>query len=80
MFFNKKSQLKSEEYESLLKKIIDLSSKVDDLQSKLKTLWSEYDNLRGKFNRQLSMIKDKQPDEKKEDEAEVLNSPFRIGF
>ena len=71
--FWKKKELKSDEYEILVKKISNLSMQVDELHSKLKTLWTEYDNLRGKFNRKLSGLK---KEEEQTEETENNLKPF----
>lgn len=49
-------QLNSKEYESVTKKIIEFSARIEELENKFKILGTNYDNLRGQFNRKLSGI------------------------
>lgn len=71
-FWNKtakddKKVLNSDEYERTSKRIIELHSRVEELQNKIAVLQTNYDNLRGQFNRKLSGLKE---EDKKEELAE----------
>jgi hypothetical protein len=69
-FWKKKSisNLNSDEYQKLLIKQIELSANINEVISKLKILETNYDNLRGNFNRKLSGIK------KEEEKTENINT------
>lgn len=56
-FGKKQEKLNSEEYEKLFKKMVEVEGDVNSLQSKFKALETNYDNLRGQFNRKLSGIR-----------------------
>lgn len=61
MSFWKKSNetpLRSEEYERISKRFVELVAVVEELQTKFKILETNYNNLRGNFNRKLSGIKE----------------------
>lgn len=64
---NEKIQLNSAEYESCAKKLTELSARIEELETKFKILGTNYDNLRGNFNRKLSGLK-------KEEEPETDNN------
>lgn len=72
MIFWKKNKnedtLNSKEYESLCKKLIELSSELEDLKIKLKILTTDQNNLRGNFNRKLGGLK---KEEKTEEATET---------
>ena len=59
ILFRKKliPNLGSEEYEKLVKRIIELNGFYEQLKTKIEILNTNYDNLRGNFNRKLSGIK-----------------------
>lgn len=64
-FWNKTTKddkriLNSDEYERASKRIIELHSRVEELQNKIAVLQTNYDNLRGQFNRKLSGIKEEE--------------------
>lgn len=71
-FWNKKP-LNSEEYEKLQKKIIDLDAKIEKANVDLKILQTNYDNLRGNFNRKLAGIKKEEAQEFDEGEKSINN-------
>jgi chromosome segregation ATPase len=79
MFFTpKKEPIRSEEYDSLLKKLSDVRHDLEQVKSELKALVTNYDNLRGQFNRKLSYIK--QRDEEEEStKPEYLNTGIPFG-
>lgn len=61
--------LTSKEFDTLSRKITELSSEVEDLKIKFRFMNTNYDNLRGQFNRKLSGLKkeeEQQPDEEQE--------------
>lgn len=66
MWFKKRNEtrINSEEYESVAKKLIELSTRLEELHNKFKILETNYDNLRGNFNRKLAGIrKEEKPEE-----------------
>lgn len=74
MFFTPKP-MRSEEYETLLKKLSELRHDVEQVKSELKALVTNYDNLRGQFNRKLSYIKNQEQGEEQTKDLNSLN-PF----
>lgn len=76
MWFKKTNENKitSEEYEKLLKRIIEISGSLQELHNKFKILETNYDNLRGNFNRKLSGIK-KSEEEITEEKSETNIKP-----
>lgn len=77
MFWKKNEDLNSDEYEKLTKRIIELSAKFEELENKFKILGTNYDNLRGNFNRKLSGIKKEDPSEADE-ETKTINKPILL--
>jgi hypothetical protein len=75
MWFKKRSDgyLNSREYESVCKKLIEVSSRLEELEVKHKALKQDVDNLRGNFNRKLKQV----PTDEKE---ENINSSVIIPF
>jgi len=74
-FFSKRNEgvkLNSNEYESLAKKIVEISAKLDELEHKFRMQGTEFATLRGQFNRKLSGIK---KNEIEEEETQQINSP-----
>jgi len=73
-FWNKKNetQLNSAEYESLAKKLVEVSTRIEELENKFKILTTNYDNLRGNFNRKLRGLK---AEEEPEEETETNKNP-----
>lgn len=64
MWFKKyDNPLNSGEYEKLSKRIVELAGMVEELQNKFKILTTNYDNLRGNFNRKLSGLKKEETEE-----------------
>lgn len=58
MFWNQqKKSLNSEEYDKILKKLSELENKTEVLNGKFKALETNYDLLRGQFNRKLAGIR-----------------------
>lgn len=76
-----KEFLNSNEFETLSKKITNLSNEIDNISHKIKLLQQDQDNLRGNFNRKLKGIAE---EEKKNENplttSKSLNpfSPFNI--
>lgn len=70
MNFWKKTQVNSDEYEKLSKKIIDLSSDVQELTAKIRTITSDVSNLRGLFNRKLIGLKKEEVGEVEEQQEQ----------
>ena len=63
MWFKKKDVLRSEEMEICLKRINALSAEVELLKAKFEALNTNYNDLRGKFNRKLNIIKEQQEED-----------------
>lgn len=63
---NNESALNSKEYESVCKKLVEVSSKLEELQNSFKILETNYNNLRGQFNRKLSGLVEKPKEEESE--------------
>lgn len=63
MWFKKKDVLRSEEMEICLKRINALSGEVELLKAKFEALNTNYNDLRGKFNRKLNIIKEQQEED-----------------
>ena len=78
LFFSKSKEkgLHSEDYEALLKRIAEVKHEIEEVKSKCAALETNYNDLRGKFNRKLNILK-----EQEEDDAipQSLNtfSPFK---
>jgi hypothetical protein len=63
MFWNQqRKSLNSEEYDKILKKLSELDNKVEVLNGKFKALETNYDLLRGQFNRKLAGIRKEELD------------------
>ena len=78
MSFWKKSNetpLRSDEYERISKKFTELAATVEELQNKFKILETNYNNLRGNFNRKLSGLKEEEKVVPKEEETETNIKP-----
>ena len=89
MSFWKKSEnehLNSAEYESVAKKLVEISTRLEELENKIKILTTNYDNLRGNFNRKLAGInsKSKGQDIDAEDEGtgqtQTINNPVILPY
>jgi len=76
---NENKVLHSEEYEKLSKRFIETASIVEELQNKFKILETNYNDLRGKFNRKLSGIKKEELEEDKE-ETQTINNPVILPY
>lgn len=75
MSFWRNKNLNSDEYEKLQKKIIDLDAKIEKANVDLKILQTNYDNLRGNFNRKLSGIKKEEAELTQKEETQSINNP-----
>lgn len=77
---NNEKHLNSAEYESIAKKLVEISSRVEELENKFKILGTNYDNLRGQFNRKLSGLKKEeevgQEEEKTESDKDIKPNIF----
>jgi len=71
MIWRKNESVNSIEYEKLSKRITELVAEVETIRTKFKILETNYDNLRGNFNRKLSGIK---KEEKAEEDIETENN------
>lgn len=90
MFWNQqKKNMNSEEYDKILKKLSELENKTEVLNGKFKALETNYDLLRGQFNRKLAGLRkeDMAPGSSDgagvppaSDEAKDLNSPVPFGI
>lgn len=73
------TRLNSSEYEHISKKIVELVTDIEELKNKFKILSTNYDNLRGNFNRKLSGLKGEEkvePKEEESEEAKSINNPM----
>jgi len=84
-FWNKKHEnpspnpLNSEEYERLVKRIIEFNSKVAVLETNMELLKTDVANLRGKFNQRLKGLKEEEGKEEKK-EIETINNTEFVGI
>lgn len=64
-FWQKKNEspLRSDEYERISRRFTEVVAIVEELQNKFKILETNYNNLRGNFNRKLSKIKEEEKEE-----------------
>lgn len=74
---NETKHLNSEEYEALLKRVVSLSAITEELHNKFKILETNYNDLRGKFNRKLSGMK---KEETEEEETKTINNPVILPY
>jgi hypothetical protein len=79
---NDKKLLDSSEYEKLSKKIIELSADIANIKIEFKILETNYNNLRGQFNRKLAGIRraDLQQDEGLEEQPKDINNPVILPY
>lgn len=75
MSFWRNKSLNSDEYEKLQKKIIDLDAKIEKANVDLRILQTDYNNLRGNFNRKLSGLKKEEADQEQKEETKDINNP-----
>lgn len=78
MFWNRKNltqPLTSHEYEELVKRFTQLMGEIEEVKVKFKILETNYDNLRGQFNRKLKPL----AKEEENNQSQLLNTPFKIG-
>lgn len=68
--------LNSVEYESLAKKLVEVSTRIEELENKFKILTTNYDNLRGNFNRKLKGLKA----EEEPEETQSINNPVILPY
>lgn len=66
-----KKPLNSDEYEHVLKRILEINTRIGVCESKIEILKTEMDNLRGNFNRKLKGIKE----EEQKETQEINSSP-----
>lgn len=71
--FWKKTQVNSQEYEYLHKRITELQNLVQELSAKVASVTSDAANLRGQFNRKLSGIKKEEEKEEMEEGKSINN-------
>jgi flagellar biosynthesis chaperone FliJ len=71
MFWNKK--INSDEYEKLAKKITEMSEEISTVSNNLKILETNYNDLRGKFNRKLAGIKQSENNDSITEEKDINN-------
>lgn len=79
---NERKYLNSEEYESISKKVTQLSSTIEELSVKFKVLETNYNDLRGKFNRKLSGIKKEEAiqEDIAQEETKTINNPVILPY
>lgn len=70
---NKETKLNSDEYESVVKKLISFTEKIETLEVRIKTLTTDVENLRGQFNRKLNKIKKEELQEETPQEQNINN-------
>jgi len=77
MWFSKKKELKSEEYETLSNKLVDLRAEVKNMVGEVVLLRTECNNLRGQFNRKLAGLakEEEKVAPKEEEKPKDLNKP-----
>jgi len=73
--FWKKTQINSDEYEKLHKKITELVGLIDELKINVTMLQTDCSNLRGQFNRKLQGIKKEEKDLDDSDMEKGINNP-----
>lgn len=74
---NENGYINSAEYDRVYKRIVELSAAIEELKNKIAILNTNYDNLRGNFNRKLSGLKEvKEEQEKEETENNIKASVF----
>jgi len=81
MWWNKtdnpsKNSMGSDEYERLLKRIIEVDSRTRIFETEIKLMQTNLDNLRGKFNQRLKAIKESETTEETKD----INTNYDIPF
>lgn len=76
---NESKKLNSSEYEYVLKRIAEINQNVEKLSAELKGLQTNYDNLRGQFNRKLSGIK-KEEEQTGMEEEKSINNPVILPY
>lgn len=78
MFWRRnENPINSKEYEFLYKRIVELSAEVEELKNKYKILETNYDNLRGNFNRKLQGLKKEEVLEEIAEEKSI-NKPMLL--
>lgn len=88
MFWNKNVKMNSDEYDKILKKLSELENKTEVLHGKFKALETNYDLLRGQFNRKLAGLRKEESTGADSNQlqggesvpAQDLNSPVPIGI
>lgn len=76
--FWKTKNLSSNEYETVLKRIADCKHEIEAVKAQLAALQTNYDNLRGQFNRKLSVIRKEEQANEEQKDLNNLN-PFVMG-
>jgi len=74
--------LRSDEYDSILKRIAEINSAVSVLETKHQSLKTDVDNLRGRFNQRLKGFKEEEKAEEKPEEKknEIINKDEFVGI
>jgi len=67
--------INSEEYEKLTKRIIEIQGDISELKNIVRILETNYNNLRGNFNRKLLGVKKEEVDE-----TQSINNPVLLPF
>ena len=76
-WFGKKKEMRSEEYEQLFKRIVDLSGEIADIRKRCDLLSTDTANLRGRFNKQLAWLpKEEEKVTPKEEENKPETKPL----
>lgn len=76
----RKEHLNSDEYERLLKRLLDIVTEVKSNQAQLELLKSDLANLRGNFNRKLAGIVKEEQAKEKPAETESFNNSNELYF
>jgi hypothetical protein len=75
MLWNKK-RINTDEYEKLLNKISDLAWEVAQVKNKIEVLNTNYNDLRGKFNRKLNILQKEQQEDAEPEDLKTAFTPF----
>jgi hypothetical protein len=72
----RKENLNSLEYETCLKRISELDTKIRSFEGEFKIMQTSLDNLRGNFNRKLRGIKEEETKEEQKPTETIIKDEF----
>lgn len=75
----RKTPLNSNEYESCVRKFVEISARLDTFETKVKFLQTDVDNLRGNFSRKLKGIKLEEEKDQKPTETVIKDEYVAFG-